>query len=166
MAFDTETLSFGGGVVKVGGVDMGFCPEFSIQIQTEKDIKYSYYKGGSSDICKMPSKVGSKLTSVGITGTFTCESLMGSTIQKLGFLSDSSGDLLSALYGFAISATSVHFESSPLVGEKIIFNCEDAFVESEDSINLISNNSWNNVIFTFTGLLDNFGSNAPKLTLS
>lgn len=162
--YNTDTLSLGGGIVRVGNTDMGFCPEFSIQVKIEKDIKYAYYEKDNS-IIKVPIKENSEITSVEITGSFVCESLMDSTIQKLGFFSNTGGNLLSALTGFSISNTSIQFESSPLIGKHISFNCKDAFIESNDSINLLSFDTWNNITFTFFGLLDSFETNAPSMLL-
>lgn len=167
-AYDTETLSLGGGIVTVESIDMGFCSSFSLQIEIEKNIKYRYYKKSSgSGLIKLPVKEKSKITSMLVKGQFVCESIMYDTIQKLGLFSSLTGKFLSIMnLDFELPCYSLTFVSSPVVGKQIVVDFVDVFIEPEGSFNLLEPTTWKNVTFNFTGMLDEFESDPPELKLN
>ncbi len=163
---DPETLSLGGGIVKVDAVDMGFCPNFSIQLQITKDLKYKYYETGTS-LIKIPVFADSEITQVSVTGQFSCETITNETLLKLGFFSNSTNKLFSLFTtNFNIPSCVVSFVSTPKVGKKITFTCSNAFLEPTNSFDLLNISNWNKIDFSFTGMLDNFNSTPPSLVLT
>ena len=164
MSYDLDTLSLGGGIVTVGTVDMGNCTEFSIQINLEKDIKTKYFSQGGS-VIKIPVASNSTLTGVMLSGSFVCESLTEKSLQNLGFLSGTTGEFLSLL-GVGIPTTNISFVSSPKVGRVFTFSCSDVFIEVTNPIRLLSLDDWNNISFSFTGLLDSLETSPPSLVLT
>ncbi len=165
-----EHLSFGGGIVSlkeqfdIGTFDdLGFCPNFSLNVNVTQDFKEEYFTDSSGNLVRVPSTVGS-IAGVAVDGEFSCESMTRNLLQKIWFHGDST-DAGTELFGGALLQPIIRalkFLSVPESGPTYCLTLPAVELRAKGTVPLIGDN-WKSISFTYRILYASNMRTAPVL---
>lgn len=156
----TTNLSLGGGIVYLkeqhdsgSFEDLGFCVDFALQISIEEEYVDQYMSDSANRLIRVPGDSGF-VTNVAGTGSFTCESMTRSVLQKIWFrgTNSTSGTELLEATDLAPVVRALKFMSVPANGPTYCVTLPAVKLEAANAVPL-QQYEWVAVDFEFEVLI-------------